>query len=229
MKSRKILAATLVGIMAFSVAGCSMGGKGSKKYEKALKDLDYEEMEEYDEDDVLDMLEDGMYYSTKDEKEIKKMCKDDYLNGIKAKNVSSLFIGGKVEDGEMFVVYSVSFKDKDSAEKTFENFVEGLEEQEEEFTKYYKDSFKTDSDDDFFAVAFDDGFGQFEYYEIIMDDAKTMSIIVSIVSSDGDVFEEYQEFYEAIDRDCPSDMLKTEPGSKSSAKESAVAAIDIDD
>lgn len=214
MKARKLLAAALTGAMVFSLAGCSMG---SNKYEKALKNLDYEEMEEYDEDDVLEYLEDGTYYTTKDEKEIKKMCKDDYLSGVKAKNLSSLFVGGKVDEdnNEMFIVYSLKFKDKDSAEKTFENFVEGLEEQEDQFKKYYdKDSFKTDSDDDFFAMAFDDGWGEFEYYEIIMDDAKTISIIVAVISSDDDVYDEYQEFYEAIERDCPSDMLKNEPSSK---------------
>ena len=208
MKSKKLISAILAGAMALSIAGCS---STSKKYEKALKDLDYEVMEEFDQDDVEDDIEDGLILTTKDEKDIKKICKDSYLDGVKAKNVASIFFGGRVEDGSMFVVYSITFKDKDSAAKTFDNFIEGLEDQEDRFKDWYgKDAVKSDSDDDYFAMALEE-YSDFNYYEIFMDDSKTITMVIAVITDDDDIYDEYQDFYEAIDRDCPVDLLKDHP------------------
>lgn len=207
MKAKKIIASVLTGVMLLSLTACS---GSSKKYEKAFKDLGYEEMEEWDMDDIEDDMDDGLYYSSKDEKEIKKMCKYTQMNGLKAKNVASVSWGVRDDDDGYFVVYSITFKNKSEAEKVFDKTVKSMEKSYKASKEYYdKDQIGQDDGDDFYAYGYvrNSGGG---FHEIFMSDSKTVTYIDASFYEADDVYDDYEAFYEAIGRDCPTDLVKDE-------------------
>lgn len=215
MKIKKYVAVILTAAMAFSLAGCAKGG--AKKYEKALEELEFETIDEWDEDDFVDEMEDGIYYSTKDEKEVKKICKVVPIQKVKAKNVSSVFIAGKYDDKTYgsFSVYSVTFKNKDDAQKAYDKTVDMLEDRLDGWKDWYdKDQYDSDDGDDFYAIARVESSGTF--IEVIMDDSKTVTYITGDFNSADDVYDDYEAFYEAIERDCPTGLVKNKVDSKKS-------------
>ncbi|MCQ2527687.1 MAG: hypothetical protein MJ108_01055 [Saccharofermentans sp.] len=213
MKIKKYIAVILSATMLLSLAGCS---NKAKKYEKVFEDLGYEEMEEFDEDDFEDDIEDGIFYTTKDEKELKKLCKFCPIENAKAKNVSSISIGGREDDDGYYSVFTVTFKSKADAEKAFEKSVDALDESYEDYKEWAdKKELGQDDGDDFYSMAYVGSYSG-SFSDIFMVDSKTITYIDGYFSYSEDVYDDYVAFYEAIERDCPTDLVKNEVRSKKS-------------
>ena len=130
MKSRKIIAAALTASMALSLAACS----NTKKYETALADEGFEQMEysEYKKlDESEDDIEDGVFIVTSEDREVGKLIKhiDNEIDSDEA--VSMLFAEKAQMSEEMlskFGLYVISFSDADAAEDYYDEFCDVIDE-----------------------------------------------------------------------------------------------------
>ena len=207
MKTKRITALFLIASMTFSIASCSKG-KG-EDFAGILEDMGYEQLDEYDEDDIEDEMEDGFFLITEDRKDIGDILDIEGLGDImdiKARDLSSAFLGARLCDGGMYQVYQFDFEDADTAEEAFENMADNQLDGAEEARSYYdRDHFNYDEGDDYFTYAFSSS--SIKYGDIWLD-GNVINFIYGKFYYTNDAYDDFVDLFEAIDRDLPEELIK---------------------
>lgn len=212
MKLKKIAALALSVVMVASLAGCSSAfKKKTSKYEKALKNLDYEKLEDEDleEDEIMEDAEDGIYATTSDEDSIESFCDGfDYFDPDDAK---SLLVGMKTdENGNSFVVLVVEFNDKDDAEDFFDDMKDEFSSLGDNLSD--DEDFEELDEDDVYQVAYqyeDSDWDIFMavYIDVELDGNVATLVMCTAFEEGADVLDDCEDFYKDIDVDSPADLL----------------------